>query len=126
MLQDGQSLQRKSTIYICQNERTFRPSRYIALYNEGRIRYLFELVDAPYHNCNIHNTPILKTVDDLDNPEVLRQVIYLRFVANVGPIENDTVDKNGNTQAFTQGHRYTTLERIMKAKRTSELVEDRE
>jgi hypothetical protein len=35
-------------LYICQNERTFRPSRYVAFYKEGMIRYLFELTDAPY------------------------------------------------------------------------------
>jgi hypothetical protein len=35
-------------LYISQNERTFRPSRYVAFYKEGMIRYLFELTDAPY------------------------------------------------------------------------------
>jgi hypothetical protein len=40
----------------------------------------------------------------------------------VGPIENDTIDKNGKIAAFTQGHRYTTIERLRKAQKTSELV----
>jgi hypothetical protein len=114
----------KHYMYICQNERTFQPSRYIAFVNEGTIRYLFELVDTPYNHCNLDNTPILRTIEDLENPNEPREVMYLRKVADVGPIENDQLDKNGNLIPFTQGmQRYTTYDRIFKAQRTSELVD---
>ncbi|WP_245927427.1 hypothetical protein [Aphanothece hegewaldii] len=120
---DGEPLALKHNVYICQNERSFRPSRYVAFYNEAKIRYLFEVVDKPYDYCNWYNTPIRRTINP--HPESstdFRRVIYLKFKTEVGPIENDTIDKNGKIAAFTQGHRYTTIERLMKAQKTSELV----
>jgi hypothetical protein len=112
----------KHNLYICQNDRKFRSSRYVAFYKEGVIRYLFELVDAPYKNCNEKNTPALKNVLQYKDRDEPTQVMYLKKVADIGPIYNDTLDKNGSFTAFTQGHRYTTHQKIMRAKRTSELI----
>lgn len=113
----------KHRMYICQNMRSFRSARYIAFYNAGRIRHVYELVDVPYHNCTLDNTPILRTIDNLEMPEEPRQVMYIRPVADLDVnIANDTRDKNGRKQAFTYGHRYTTLARIIHARQTSDLV----
>jgi hypothetical protein len=79
-------------------------------------------VDVPYYNCTLDNTPILRTLDKLDIPEKPRQVIYIKLFLEVDPIVNDTLDKNGKPCAFTQGNRYTTIDLIKKAKKTSELV----
>jgi len=116
----------KHYLYICQNDRTFRPSRYVAFYKDGAIRHLFELIDIPYKNCNEKNTPILKNVLQYmnrdKNKDEFVQVMYLKKVGDIGPIRNDTVDKNGRSTAFTQGHRYTNYQKLMRAKKTSELI----
>ena len=112
----------KHRIYICQNNRNFQSSRYIAFYKDGRIKYIYEIVDVPYYNCTLDNTPILRTLDTLDIPEEPRQVIYIRPFLEVDPIVNDTLDKNGKPCAFTPGNRYTTLDLIKTVKKTSELV----
>jgi hypothetical protein len=107
-------------MYICQNDRSFQPSRYIAFVHEGVIRYLFEIVAGPYTECTAENTPILKTLQGYEN--AVYQIMYLKKVADIGPIQNDTRDKNGKLIAFTYGsNRYTTYESIMKAHKTSEL-----
>jgi hypothetical protein len=118
----AESIAIKHSIYICQNDRNFQSSRYIAFYKDGRIKYIYEIVDVPYYNCTLDNTPILRTLDKLDIPEEPRQVIYIKLFLEVDPIVNDTLDKNGKPCAFTQGHRYTTFDLIKKAKKTSELV----
>ena len=112
----------KHNLYICQIDRTFRPSRYVAFYKEGVIRYLFELIDAPYKNCNEKNTPVLKNVLQYKSKSEPIQVMYLKKALDIGPINNDTVDKNGRSAAFTQGQRYTTYDKIIKARMTSELI----
>ena len=118
----AESIALNHRMYICQNNRNFQSSRYIAFYNDGKIEYIYEIVDAPYSNCTLENTPILLTLDQLDIPEEPRQVIYIKPFLKVDPIINDTLNKNGKSCAFVQGHRYTTLDRIKKAKKTSELI----
>ena len=115
----------KHNLYICQNERSFRPSRYVAFYKEGKISYLFEVTEAPSKDCNEQNTPVLNNVKQYQNRKnkaLQNQVMYLKKVSCVGPIKNDTVDKNGRNVAFVLNQRYTTYEKIMKAKKTSELI----
>ena len=51
-----------------------------------------------------------------------QKVFKLTDREEIGPIQNDSQDKNGNPCPFTYGQpRYTTLERIRKAKLTSDL-----
>ena len=108
-------------LYRCQNDRTFRPSKYVAFYKRGVIKYLFEIVDGPYRNCTRDNTPELQQVSRYKNSNEIGQVMYLRKVAEVGPILNDTIAETGRGIAFARSQRYTTYEKIMRAKRTSEL-----
>ena len=107
-------------MYICQNDRSFQASRYIAFVHDGVIRYLFEIVAGPYTECTVENTPILKTLEGYEN--AVYQIMYLKKVTDIGPIENDMRDKNGKLTAFTPGaNRYTTYDSIIKARKTSEL-----
>jgi hypothetical protein len=113
----------KHHMYICQNDRSFRPAKYIAFYKAGGINYLFELVDKPYKDCTPENTPILKTLspDEFPDPEVPRQIFYLRKVEGFMPIQNTKLDKNNDMAPFTQNQRYATYSKIISAKTTDEL-----
>jgi len=45
----------------------------------------------------------------------------LKYVAEVGPILNDTIASTGRRLPFAQSQRYTTYEKVMRARVTSEL-----
>lgn len=108
-------------LYRCQNNRSFRPSKYVAFYRRQAIKYLFEIVDGPYRNCTLDNTPELQRVGRYKNSNEIGQIMYLRKVADVGPILNDTNAGTGRVIAFARSQRYTTYEKIVRAKLTSEL-----
>lgn len=57
------------------------------------------------------------------SPYLQRTIFRLREVRAVGPVANDKRDKNDRPTAWTQSHRYTTIDRLLKARRTSELDE---
>jgi len=112
--------------YICQNKRSFRPSKYIAFYNNNRIQYLFEVLEAPKDDVNLAEALELRDyfqrVEREYEPGSLRKVFRIKFVEEVGPVINDTTDRNGNPCPYTYGQpRYTTLDRLERASRTSEL-----
>lgn len=113
-------------IYECQNHRTFRSSKYLAFYDDGKINTLFEIIDKPYDNANAVNTPeIAKMAIEIPNynGNALRRCFKLKKIENIGPVINDSVGKSGKKVPFTYGQaRYTTLALIQKAKTTSELV----
>lgn len=108
-------------LYRCQNDRTFRPSKYAAFYRRGSIKYLFEIVDGPYRNCTPDNSPALQNVSRYRSTTEPGQIMFLKFVAHVGPVLNDTTGVTGRRLPFAQSHRYTTYEKIVQAKLTSEL-----
>jgi hypothetical protein len=108
-------------LYRCQNDRTFRPSRYVAFYRRGVIKYLFEIVDGPCRNCMPDNTPELQQVSRYRNINEPGLVMFLKFIAEVGPIQNDTIAETGRGIAFARSQRYTTYDKIMRARLTSEL-----
>jgi len=121
----AQDVALKYNAYICQNQRSFRPSKYLTFSKDGLIEYLFEIIDIPYDQGTPDNTPEYKQmVDDkvLDHTHACR-VFKLKQVGKVGPIVNDSVSKAGKPVPFTYGQaRYTTLDRINAAKVTSELI----
>ncbi len=55
------------------------------------------------------------------SPYLQRTIIHLRNVNCVGPVVNDKTDKNGRGTAWTQSHRYTTIQKLKAARWTSEL-----
>jgi hypothetical protein len=112
--------------YICQARRFFRPVKYIAFYNRGQIRYVFRSPEPPKESINLREIPELEKYLLQVEPNYkddLRKVFKLEFVKEVGPILNDTTDKNGRLCPFTYGQpRYTKLSVLEKAKKTSELI----
>jgi hypothetical protein len=112
--------------YICQNKRGFRPSKYVAFYNNSRIQYLFEIIEPPKDDVDLAHVPelgdYLQRVGQDYEPGTLAKVFKIKFLQEVGPIINDTTDRNGNPCPYTYGQpRYTTLDRLKRASRTSEL-----
>lgn len=115
--------------YACQANRYFKKAKYLAFYYDQRIKYLFEIVGEKKENVNIRE---LK--DDV--PEEYfrkkephyqpgkRTFFKVKKVHEFTPvIENDTMSRTGRRVAFTQGQTYTTYDKIMNAKKTSELRE---
>jgi len=111
--------------YICQNKRSFKSARYLAFYNNNQIRHVFEIVKAPEDDINLSLRPEFATY--LINAEPgysgdLRKVFTLKNVQNIGPIINDSLDKNGNPCPYTYGQpRYTKLPKLQTSARTSQL-----
>lgn len=113
----------KYQLYICQNRRKFQPSRYIAFFNNNRIEYVFEILAPPQDDCDVTKVPEFRDFADHLNPQDgPRRVFRLRLLDQVGPIINDSVDRNGNPCPFTYGQpRYTTLPQLRAAKLTTDL-----
>jgi tellurite resistance protein TerA len=115
----------KYNVYICQNLRSFRSSKYMTFYKDGLIEHLFEIIEKPYDYGTPENTAEYKQMvadKQVDYSDAAR-VFKLKYVGKVGPIKNDSVSKTGKPVPFTYGQpRYTTLDRLNAAKVTSELI----
>lgn len=127
----GEDVAVKYDFYACQPDRFFIPTKYMAFYYDNRIKYLFEIIlkedwisdlsdkkwgiDPDYF---IHYDTKYNTEEHKE-----RELFKLRLVHifKDGGIINDSKDKNGKKCAFTQRQRYTTYNKIMSAKYTSEL-----
>lgn len=112
--------------YICQNKRSFKSARYLTFLNHNQIRHVFEITKLPEDNVDLLSRPefalYISEVEPNYTSDDLRKVFTLKNDENVGPIINDSVDKNGNPCPYTYGQpRYTTLTALKRAKRTSEL-----
>lgn len=123
----------KHHFYFCQNDRAFRPSKYIAFYNEGRIERVHEILGQPFDDALAENTGELKDITKAHpehaaaggalEPGLRKRCMRLGPAMKVGPIVNDKVGKHGKSVPFTYGQaRYTTLELLKGAKKTSELI----
>jgi hypothetical protein len=111
--------------YVCQNRRSFKPSRYLAFYNNSQIRHIFEIVKPPEDDVILSQRQEFESVirqGDYDYADGAYKVFTLKLHQNVGPIINDKIDKNGNPCPFTYGQpRYTTLSRLTNSTRTSQI-----
>jgi hypothetical protein len=111
--------------YICQNRRSFKPSRYLAFYNSNQIRHVFEIIRPPEDDVNISERQefeVLIQQAPYDYTNSVNKVFTLKLAQDVGPIINDKIDKNGNPCPFTYGQpRYTTLRALLSSTRTSQL-----
>lgn len=111
--------------YICQNKRYFRPSSYIAFYNESQIRHLFKISQPPKDDVSVDDIQYLNEDDkefDESGKEKKKRQFMLEDPQSIGPVINDKLDKNGVLCPYTYGQpRYTTLEKIKNASRTSQL-----
>lgn len=116
--------------YACQPDRFFLPTKYMAFYYNHRIEYLFKIVhcassiELTDQSLDI-NEKYFKDYDPAykGSTDKAREVFKLELVRIFpnGGIINASKDKNGKPCAFVQRQRYTTIEKILTAKDTSEL-----
>ncbi len=122
----GEDTAKKYKKYFCQNKRYFQPSGYIAFYHSYRIKYCFKIQKKPLDDQNLLNDSDLSSYleskglnkEDWVNKSKL---FYLDEKVNFEEIENDKIDRNGNRCAYTQSHTYSTIEKLIDAKKTSDL-----
>jgi hypothetical protein len=97
----------------------------LAFYNNNQIRHVFEIDKAPEDDINLSLSPEFAAYLSKAEPSYsgdLRKVFTLKNVQNIGPIINDSIDKNGNPCPFTYGQpRYTRLPILQTSARTSQL-----
>ncbi len=119
---NARGVAREFGVYKCQNRRTFQPCGWIAFYAHGEIDTLAEIAAAPEDDVIIAARPELAKLARITaNPQEPCRLIRLKEPETVGPIKNDLKDKSGKATAWVQNQRYTTIDRIEKAKVTSEL-----
>lgn len=122
----GENVALNYKFYACQPSRKFRPSKYLAFYHQHRIKYLFEIVSQKdsvdiQKEPAINKTDYFKVIEPNYSPRS-RMLFQLKLSHTFSPeIVNNKIDKNGNPTAYVQGQTYTTFNKIMKAKTTSDL-----
>jgi len=123
----GEEIARKYKFYACQPNRFFLKAKYIAFYHQNRIKYLFEIAGEPIDEVDIRLIDdvdvkkYLTKVAPSDKPE-MRKYMKLKFVKEFDPvIENDKKAHSGKSCAFLQRQAYTTYDKIIKARCTSDL-----
>ena len=111
--------------YACQNNRYFKRAKYLAFAYKNRIVNLFEIVGEPKNDVDISKEPnIPKEYFTKYEPHYktdLRELFLLKKIRDDLDIQNDNVDKNGKRCAFVQRQTYTTYDKVITAKFTSEL-----
>lgn len=122
----GEVVALKYNFYACQNRRSFSSAKYLAFAFKHRIKYLFEITEEPEDDVDLKqrsdiNPSYFKELDP--NYNGLRKLFKLKLLHEFSPqIENNSVDKKGIRCAFVQRQTYTTYDKIMKAKYTSDLL----
>ena len=121
----------KYGICILPNRIKLIPCRYLAVYSENVIKYLFEIVKQPTDDATAANTREIREIAEfegtkgrqwIDGREEFRMFTVQKII-DVGPIINDYISPTtGKLAPLTRGTpRYTLIERIKTAKLTSEL-----
>ena len=122
----GENVAKKYNFYACQPNRFFCDARYIAFYHQNRIKELFKIVDKPIESIDIQTCSQVPSSYFTDTepgykPQK-RKLFLLEHIHTFDPtIQNDKTDKKGHSCAFVQRQTYTTYDKIMNAKFTSEL-----
>lgn len=122
----------KYGICILPNELNLIPCKYLAVYHDDTVKYLFEIIKTPMDNIDAENTNEIRDILSLEQKkgiEWLRgkeagcRMFTVKKIADVGPIINNYISPRTNVLTpLTRGAiRYTTYERVMKAKLTMEL-----
>ncbi len=121
----GEPIALKYNFYACQNYRTYRPSRYLAFYNNRGIHSLFEIIGVPIDNTDLSSIEGLKEYLQKYEPNYSRidrrQYYKLKFIKKLN-INHDKVNSDGKRTAYTMGvFRYTTISKINIAQTTDDL-----
>lgn len=122
----AENVARNYDFYLCQNNRSFKPSEYITFYNSNELRYLYKIKGEPKDDTVLSGHERFKKYLELNEPNYesddMRKYFELEFVCEFGPVVNDSIDKNGKPCPYTYGQpRYTTREKLVGSKKTSEL-----
>jgi len=126
----GEPVALKYGFYACQPGRTFLSTRYLAFYHRNRIKYLFQIEEAPRDVETIEGLGISSSYFSEKEPnyenyssEQKRRKFFklqLVYIFQV-PIKNNTLSKTGKRTAYTQNQRYTTIGKMLTASTTSDL-----
>lgn len=122
----GERIACEYNFYACQPNRKFRPSKYLAFYYQHRIKYLFEIVNK-IDSVDIKTLKEVNTTKYFNKEEKnykpeQRLYMQLKLHKKFDPeIINDKKDKKGENTAFVQSQTYTSYNKIIKAKKTSDL-----
>lgn len=112
--------------YFCQPYRYFEKAKYMAFAYNNRIQYLFEIVGNPAEAVDLTQYLPKSLFTDYWPGYVssnLQKLFQLKLVKEFSPvIVNNLTSKSGRRVAFTQNQRYTTYDKIMKAKTTMDLL----
>src|SRR5689334_2097466 len=113
--------------YHCQNRRSFRPFEYIAFYTKNAITCYAEVNEGAEHDVVMSERPELRglaehTEKNNGDPTERHSLYRLNNVKHLDPpVVNDKIGANGSRVAFTQRHRYTTLDKLRAARTTTDL-----
>lgn len=121
----------KYGLCIIDNEYELIPCKYLSIYENDTIKYLFEITKNPMDNIEIDNSKELSNVLDSEKERFEYwmagkqkcRLFVLKKISVIGPVVNDYISPiKGKLTPFTCGSpRYTTYERLISAKLTSEL-----
>lgn len=124
--------------YVCQADRTFQPVGRLGFYSQGKVYPLvpriLQTIDNVEFSLGRYSGDLGRVVDALLTNSTRQQgqvykVMLLSpptsedTVTLAAPVSNDIVADSGRSWAFTLSQRYVSLERLKKAKVTSELVD---
>lgn len=122
----GEPIALKYGFYACQNYRTTRKSKYLAFYNNRGIHSLFEIIEGPIDNCDLSKRAdigdYLSEYEPSYSSRDKRQFYKLKLMLDNLEIKHLGVNTSGKRTAFTMGvFRYTTIDKLNKAKTTADL-----
>ena len=92
--------------YICQNHRRFQNAEYMAFFKDNRISRLFRIDGDPKDDMDLRDIPELTeflTAEKTEYNGEKQKLFRLVKFEDIGPIQNDSVDKNGNPCPYTYG-----------------------
>lgn len=125
--------------YICQPGRTFQPVQYIAFYCRGSIQPIIPRIikswDEVVYGEKVNDPDLAKVVDGVLKDQLATMGISNKVMLLTGPddpgtlklaspVINDLKSESGQVVAFTQNQRYVGLERLKKARTTSDLISE--
>ena len=128
----------RHSVYVCQPNRPFRNVERLGFYSEGAVQQhiprILESHDEVEFRAGVHSGALGRIVDNfcqLGTREIGRVYKVLILSDPDSPdtvrlseaIRNDKTSQTGKTTAFTMSQRYVSLDKLLRAKYTSEVEE---
>ena len=109
----------KYGFYSCQEKRKFRKSRYISFYFNKRISFVFEIEEEPVQVASLIAVKDKLPVDYVLTDEDMKPHTFIKLNRTPKLIVNV---RHEYANPFVQRQRYTTIEKLEKAKTTDDLL----